>query len=126
MATGSEVAGPQICVTCVPYGTANGVPEDTIHSFKSRFPNRAMPAMLVTLTNHTSAEPSSNRKNARLLGKPACSAMGGQAGLVMKGTAYYHLLRLLYLLRKVLTEFIWFLAGLCGISGYFQSAAAKL
>lgn len=59
-------------------------------------------------------------------GKTACSAMGGQAVSVMKGTAYYCLVPLLYLLRKVLTEFIWFLAGLCGISGYFQSAAAEL
>ena len=82
--------------------------------------------MFGILTNHTSAGPLSNRKNARFLGKPACSAMGGQAGLVMKGTAYYHLLRLLYLLRKVLTSFLKLLTFLCGISGYFQAVAAKL
>jgi hypothetical protein len=65
-----------------------------------------MRAILETLTNHTTTGPSPKRKNTRFSGKTACSAIGGQAVSVMKGTAYYCLIRLLYLLRKVLTSFL--------------------
>ena len=79
-----------------------------------------------TLTNHTTTGPSPKGKNARFSGKTACSAIGGQAVSVMKGTAYYCLVWLLYLLRKVLTSFLCYFSLFYGISGYFQAAAAEL